>query len=187
MDLSPAKLEILETLLLHEKPVKALEISQEKAKDRPAVQMHLIGLVRMGYAKSPAKGLYVISENGKKALGLPEVTRDLALKILGQTSRDKAFYFYEGIGKPLNLYAQGLLDFCDKIGKINANSVQFHIHRGDFEAWFKALGDAELSKKTALLKSKQLPVEDLQRKLREMVKSRCTKLTEVAGQASPHM
>ncbi|MCW4009780.1 MAG: DUF5752 family protein [Candidatus Bathyarchaeota archaeon] len=185
MDLSPVKLEILEALLLHEKPVKAVEIAGETGKERPAVQMHLIGLVRMGYAESPAKGCYLISENGKKALGLPQVTKDLALKILGQTPHNKTFHFYTDIGKPLNIHAQDLLDFREKIGKINADSIMFHFSRGDFEAWFSSLGDAELAKETGLLKSKRLPVEKLREKIHELVESRCVKLSKAMEQASP--
>jgi hypothetical protein len=184
MNLSPVKIEILEALLLREKPVKALEIAQEIAVDRPAVQMHLIGLVRMGCAASPAKGFYVISENGKKALGIPEVTKELALRILGHTSLDKSFYFYKEIGRPLNLLAQDLLSFCDKITKVDDESIKFHTERGDFEVWFEALGDVELVKKMSFLKRKDLPSEELRAKIREMVENRCMKLSMSAGKAS---
>jgi hypothetical protein len=185
MDLSQIKREILEALLLYEKPVKAVQVAKETGKEFPAVQMHLIGLVKMGYAESPQKGHYVISGNGKKVLGLPEVAKENALTILAQTPRDKAFHFYVAIGKPLNLYAHDLLDFCSKIGNVNADSIEFHMDRGDFEAWFKALGDLELAKKTALLKERKLLGEELRQRFRETLENRCIALSKLTGKTVP--
>jgi hypothetical protein len=139
----------------------------------------------MGYAASPQKGHYVITENGKKALDLPQVTKENALSILAQTPHDKAFHFYVEVGKPLNLYAHNLLEFCDKIGKVNVDSIKFHLNRGDFEAWFKALGDLELAKRTELLKSKKLSGEELRERIREIVENRCMVLSKMVGQDVP--
>ncbi len=184
MDLSPVKHEILEALFLHDKPMKAVQLAKEMGKDFPPVMMHLLGLTRMGYAVSPEKGRYVISEEGKKALGLPEVTRERALEILAQTQWEKGFHFYAGVGKPLNLYANDLLEFCDKLAKIKVDSVEFHVNRGDFESWFASLGDAELAKKTVLLKQKKLKGEELHRRLREVAEGRCTALSKIVGESA---
>ena len=178
MDLSPTKLEILETLLLHEETVKAVQVAKELSKKFPAVQMHLIGLVKMRYAASPKKGHYVITEEGKKALGLPEVTKENALTILAKVPREKTFHFYVGIGKPLHVFAHDLSGFCDKVGKVDAESLEFHVSRGDFEAWFKSIGDEELTRKTALLKQKKLSKEELRSKLHEIVETRCMRLSK---------
>jgi hypothetical protein len=172
MDLSPAKHEILEALFLHDKPVKAAQLAKEMGKEFPAVQMHLIGLVKMGDAESPQKGQYLISVNGKKALGLPEITREKAKKILAKAPSEKAFHFYAGIGKPLNVYAHDLLEFCDKVSQVEAESVEFHLSRGDFEAWFNALGDEELARKIALLKGRKMKAEELREKIREFTANR---------------
>jgi len=185
LDLTQVKLEILESLLLHDKPVKAAQIAKELGKDAPATQMHLIGLTRMGLAETPAKGQYKISGKGKTALGLPEVSKEKALEILGQTPRDKAFHFYTGIGKPLHVYAHDLLDFCDKIAKVSIDSVDFHFERGDFEAWFKALGDMELVKKIALLKNQKITGEELRSRIRSIVENQCIDLSEKVGQSVP--
>jgi hypothetical protein len=173
MDLSPVKLKILEALLLHDKPLRAAQVAKEVGKEFHSVMMHLIGLSRMGYVSSPEKGNYAITEEGKKALGLPEVTKDNAAAILTYALGDKAFHFYSGIDMPLNLYASNLQNFCDKITKIGVDSIEFHLNRGDFEAWFVCLGDAELAKKTALLKEKKVAGEELRRRLREIVEARC--------------
>ncbi len=184
MNLSPAKHEILEALFLQEKPVKAVQLAKELGKDFPPVMMHLLGLTRMGYAVSPEKGYYVISEEGKKTLGLPEVTRKKALEILAQKPWEKGFHFYAGIGKPLNLYANDLLDFCNKLAKVNVDAVEFHMERGDFEAWFTSLGDAELAKKAGLLKKKKLKSEELRRRLFEAAQGRCIELSKIVGESA---
>ena len=181
MDLSPVKREVLEALLFHEKPVKAVQVAQEAGKEARVVQMHLIGLVRMGYARSPEKGAYLISAEGKKALGLTEITKENATAILSQKPNEKAFHFYAGIGKPLQVCASSLLDFCKKIEQVNSDSVEFHISRGDFEAWFKSLGDLELTKKIALLKEKKLSGEELRRKIQEIVQGRCMELSKMVA------
>jgi DNA-binding transcriptional ArsR family regulator len=179
MSLSPIKREILETMLLNDKPAKAAQIAKDIGKEFPSVMMHLIGLTRMGYANSPEKGQYTITEKGKKALGIPEINKETASAILSHTQRDKAFHFYAGIGKPLNLYAQGIQDFCDKILKVNVDTIEFHVTRGDFEAWFACLGDVELAKKIALLKEKKMAGEELRRKLHEIIENRCIVLAKL--------
>jgi DNA-binding transcriptional ArsR family regulator len=179
MSLSPIKREILETMLLNDKPAKAAQIAKETGKEFPSVMMHLIGLTRMGYANSPEKGQYAITEKGKKAVGIPEINKENASAILAHTPRDKAFHFYAGIGKPLNLYAHSLQDFCDKILKVNVDTIEFHVNRGDFDAWFAGLGDVELAKKTALLKEKKMAGEELRRKLHEIIENRCTVLAKL--------
>jgi len=77
MSLSPNKLEILEALLLHDKPVKPMQVSKEMGKEFPSVMMHILGLTKMGYATPAEKGYYIITKEGKKFLGIPEVSRDV--------------------------------------------------------------------------------------------------------------
>ncbi len=185
MDLSPAKREILEALLLHDKPAKAMAIAKEIGAEFPAVSMHLIGLARAGYASSPQKGTYLIAEKGKTALGLPETTKEKAASILALRPIDRAFHFYADIGKPLNLYAQGLPQFCDNISKVTVESAEFHFARGDFEAWFASIGDVELAKKASLLKNKKLGGEELRQRLREMADNRIKALSSIVGVAAP--
>jgi hypothetical protein len=181
MSLSPTKYEILETMLLLDKPTRATGIAKEAGKEFPSVMMHIIGLTRMGYATSPEKGLYTLTEKGKEALGIPEINKENAKTILASTPQDQAFHFYAGIGKPLNLQAQSLQDFCNKVLKINADSIDFHMNRGDFEAWFTSLGDAELAKKTALLKQKKMEGEELHSRFQQTVEKRCRVLANMAG------
>jgi hypothetical protein len=183
MSLSTAKHEILETMLLLDKPARAKHIAKEAGTEFPSVMMHIIGLTRMGYVTSPEKGLYNLTEKGKKALGVPEINRENSRAILASMPPDKSFHFYASIGKPLNLHAHSLEDFRDKILKVNADSIDFHMSRGDFEAWFAGLGDVELAKKAVLLKEKKIFGEEPRRRLHEIVDNRCKVLATVAEHA----
>jgi len=182
MSLPPIKQEILENLLFNDKPMRAMEVAKETGKEFPPVMMHILGLMRMGYVSSPEKGQYVITQKGKEALGLPEIDKEKATAILAYAPYDKAFHFYADVGKPLDLHAHDIRDFANNIGKAEVESVQFHMYRGDFEAWFTSLGDQELAKKVALLKQKNVVGEDLRNRLHEIVEQRCIALAKLAGQ-----
>jgi hypothetical protein len=135
----------------------------------------------MGFAATAEKGVYIITENGKKALGLPEVSKEKAAEILAYLPAEKSFHFYADVGKPMNVYAASLGDFCDKISKVDVPSLEFHINRGDFEAWFASLGDAELARKTLLVREQKVGGEHLRSKLCEIVKHRCETLARIRG------
>lgn len=182
MSLSSVKQDILETMLLYEKPLRAMEIAKETKKEFPPVMMHLLGLARMGYVSSPEKGLYVITEKGKEALGLPQINKEKATAILAYEPHDKAFEFYSDIGKPLNLHAHNLRDFANKVEKADVASIEFHTKRGDFEAWFTGLGDVELAKKAELLKQSNISGEELRTQLHEIVRQRYVDLAKLAEQ-----
>ncbi|HMK94445.1 MAG TPA: DUF5752 family protein [Candidatus Limnocylindrales bacterium] len=182
MSLSPIKQEILENLLLNDKPMRAVEVAKEIGEAFPPVMMHILALVRMGYLNSPEKGQYVITQKGKEALGLPEIDKRKATAILAYLPYDNAFHFYDDIGKPLDLHAHDIREFADSIEKADVQSVQFHMNRGDFEAWFKSLGDYELAMRVALLKKKNLDGEDLRNQLHQIVDQRYVELAKLAGQ-----
>ena len=182
MSLSPIKKEILENMLLNEKPLKAMEIAKEAKKEFQPVMMHLLGLIRMGYVNSPEKGRYLITVRGKRAVGVPETTKEKAMAILAYSPHNKAFNFYVTVGKPLSLHAHNLKDFTNKLDRADVASIEFHMQRGDFEVWFKGLGDGELAKKTFLLKQRNLVEEDLRTRLRGIVERRYFELTKLTGQ-----
>ncbi len=187
MSLSPIKQEILETMLLNGKPLKAMDIANEAKKEYQPVNMHLLGLVKMGYVNLPEKGLYAITEKGKKALGLPEeVTKEKAAAIIAYAPHDKAFNFYVTVGKPLSIHAHNMRDFAVKLDKADLTSIEFHMQRGDFEAWFKMLGDEELAKKIVLLKKRTLAGEDLRTQLKHIVEQRYVELANLAGEPIPN-
>ncbi len=181
MSLSPIKKEILESMFLCGKPQKAIEIAKDTKKEFQPVMMHLLGLTRMGYVSSPEKGLYIIAEKGKRVLGVPETSKEKATAILAYAPHDKAFNFYATVDKPLGIHAHNLRDFTTKIEKVDVISIEFHAKRGDFEAWFKGLGDEELTKKIALLKKSGLSGESLRKQLHYVVEQRYVDLGKIAG------
>jgi len=185
MSLSPIKQEILEIMLLNEKPMKAMEIAQQTKKEFKQVNMNILGLIRVGYVSVPEKGHYTITEKGKEALGIPETTKEEAAAILAYAPHDKAFEFYAEVGKPLNLHAHSLRDFANKLEKVEQASIEFHTKRGDFEAWIRGLGDEELAKKVALIKQKYVGGNDLRRQLHTVVEQRYLTLAKLAGQPIP--
>ncbi|MBS7636394.1 hypothetical protein KEJ37_03475 [Candidatus Bathyarchaeota archaeon] len=182
MGLSPVKRLVLENIWMLNKPVKPMEVAGEVGLGFPTVMMHIVGLAKMGYVKAVEKGYYAITEKGREALGLPTINEGKARQILEYVPADKAFYFYVDIGKPLGVYAVSLGDFCEKIQKIDIGSIEFHLNRGDFEAWFAGLGDVELAKKTALIRERKMSGEELRRKLYQIVKGRCEELAKIRQQ-----
>jgi len=84
------------------------------------------------------------------------LSRDRIQKILGNIVYDKAFFFYENIGKPTGDFAVSLSDFCNKINTVAPNCLAFHLKRGDFENWIReTIGDTELSKRIGKLKTRK--------------------------------
>jgi hypothetical protein len=179
MSLSPVKRLILETMWQMDQPAKASEVAKEAGLAFPPVMMHILCLAKMKYAETAEKGIYTITETGRKALGLPQIGREKAAEILAYRPVDKSFHFYADIGKPLNIYAASLGDFCDKLAKTDTSSLEFHLYRGDFEAWFASLGDSELAKRTMLLRDRKALGEKLRGELCEAVKNRYNMLTRM--------
>jgi len=179
MSLSSLKLKLLEHMLLNDKPERAVQIAKGSGNDFKPVMMHLIGLARMGFITSPEKGQYKITSKGKNALGILETTQECAKQLLSKTLQEKAFHFYAGVGKPLNTYAHGLPEFSEKLTQIDTASIEFHLYRDDFQKWFSEIGDAELTKKMALLKERGIHGEQLRTKLHEIIEKRCKALSAI--------
>jgi predicted transcriptional regulator len=182
MSISPVKRLILETMWVLDKPAKATEIAKDTGVNFPAVMMHIIGLTRLGFAVSSEKGFYTITDKGKKNLGLPEIDKEKAIEILTYLPVEKSFHFYADYGKPLDVHAANLQDFCEKIAALNVSSVEFHTNRGDFEAWFNGMGDVELARKTLLIREQKMLGEELRKKLLDTVKNRCEELAKIKNQ-----
>ncbi|MGC8939108.1 MAG: winged helix-turn-helix domain-containing protein [Candidatus Bathyarchaeia archaeon] len=179
MSISPVKRLILEAMWVSERPVKVTEITKEVGLGFRSVWMHIMQLARLGYVQSMEDGSYKLTEKGRKALGFPEIDNAKAAEILAYLPLEKSFHFYVDVGRPLNIHAASLNDFCDKLLKVNLESIEFHTNRGDFEAWFTGLGDVELARKVFLLKEQKLFGEDLRKRLYEIVKNRCEELANI--------
>lgn len=179
MSISPVKRLILETMWVLDKPTKAAEIAKDTGVNFPTAMMHIIGLTRSGFAATHEKGFYAITEKGRKMLGLPEIDGKKATDILSYLPVEKSFHFYADYGKPLEVHAANLQDFCEKMMNVDTSSIEFHTHRGDFETWFNGLGDAELARKTLLVREQKMHGEELRKKLCDIVRNRFEELAKI--------
>ncbi|MBS7610752.1 hypothetical protein KEJ27_00850 [Candidatus Bathyarchaeota archaeon] len=179
--LSKEKKDILELLWRINKPVNLENIVRvAKLKTRSAI-MHLSTLKKMGHVSVTKDGLYVLTDQGREALDLQKIDRNLARKILSKVPQEKAFHFYIEIDKPLMVSSNSLTDFCEKIQSIEVKSIEFHSLRGDFELWVHFLGDIELTKRLRTIREMNLTGEELRREIYETVKSRCEELQRIAS------
>jgi hypothetical protein len=179
MSLSPIKQEILSSMLLNQQPQTAQDIAQDIQKELQPVTINLLGLQNMGYVLNE-KDHYTLTKSGKQILGIPELTKEKAEAILAYAPHDKAFNFYAADNQPLHVHAHNLRDFTTKLEKVDLASIEFHLKRGDFEAWFSCIGDEELTKKTILLKQKNLPSKELLSQLQIITKQRYIELAKLA-------
>ncbi|MHA1859664.1 MAG: hypothetical protein ACTSVF_01010 [Candidatus Asgardarchaeia archaeon] len=178
--LSKEKIDILQLLWSEMRPLKLKDIATKVGLKTRSTNAHLWNLKRAGYVSSTGEGSYILTGLGKEILGFPRVDRELARKLLSKTSQEKAFHFHLGIGKPLNMSADSLPDFCEKIRLVDPESIDFHSKRGDFELWFHFLGDAELSKRLRVIRKSNLSGEALRDTIHMTVKYRCEELQRLA-------
>ena len=96
--------------------------------------------------------------------------------ILKTVPYENGFHFYTAPGHFTRETATSLDTFEKKLQIIPADSVNFHLQRGDFQKWIKdTLGDEELAKRVSSIK-RTLPVEDLRKELLAIVQTRITEL-----------
>jgi len=111
-------------------------------------------LVNSGLAKKTGGG-YGITEKGKAIL-----------KAITPVPKETAFHFYTGIGHPTGFSAESLKDFYKIVKQVAAESLEFHLYRGDFENWIKAaFEDAALARELASLKSANVKGEELRKEI----------------------
>ena len=111
-------------------------------------------LAKAGFLRKVGNG-YGVTEKGKAAL-----------KVSTPVSSEMGFNFYVGIGKPLGFTAQTLEEFYRFIKQVSADSLEFHLFRGDFENWLReVLKDSELAEEIGNLKMDELKSEDLRKQL----------------------
>lgn len=99
-ELCKTKIYLLEILWRADKPINLRDIAKKADLKMRSVNMHLINMRRSGHVSSVGSGLYIITDRGKKALGLPDIDVEKAKKILSPAPQEKAFKFYRGINEP---------------------------------------------------------------------------------------
>jgi hypothetical protein len=115
---------------------------------------------------------YIITKNGSAII-----------RELGPIPADKGFYFYLKENFFTGLLARSFMDFYEIIGIVDVESIEYHIHQGDFEKWIReVLGDDELADEIADLKLKDFSGEVLRDKLREVVGKKIQDLDALESQ-----
>jgi hypothetical protein len=109
------------------------------------------------------------------------VRRNVATRALRTVTPDKAFVFYRELGQPLGAASGSLDEFATVVGGVDPVSIRFHIERGDFESWFKMLGDRWLASQVAALRGKDISPDELRGMLSSMVRTRVDRLHKIAS------
>lgn len=124
-----------------------------------------------------------LKQTKREDLHFEVLSRDQITRILGTLTQDKAFIFYEDIGRPVGDSATSLTEFCNKINAIAPASLSFHLKRGDFENWTKnALGDIELASRISKIRKAQAQWKrdtTLRRKLHAVIRDRVVELQDL--------
>jgi hypothetical protein len=107
-----------------------------------------------------------------------------AASALATVSPERAFHFYKAIGQPLDASARSLGEFATTVKGVDPSSVKFHVERGDFEGWFKMLGDKSLVDQVASLRGKNMPPDELKARVSAMVRTRVDQLRKPGSQRS---
>lgn len=106
------------------------------------------------------------------------MTLDTSSKILRTVPREKAFYFFTSIGNYTGTSASSLKEFMEKINEVNVKSLEFHLHRGDFEKWTaEVLQDTELAGDIKKLQKQSLTGNGLRDQLSITISRRFKHLT----------
>ncbi len=98
-------------------------------------------------------------------------------EILRTVPHEKGFHFYTALGNYTMETATSLGAFEKKLHVVPAESVNFHMQRGDFQKWIKeTLNDKELAERVDSIEQ-NLPAEDLRKELFAILQTRITELT----------
>ena len=118
-------------------------------------------LVNSGFIRKIGGG-YGITEKGRGIL-----------KAIEPVPKESVFHFYTGFGQPTGFSAESLKDFYEIVKRVAAESLDFHLYRGDFENWVRnALKDEVLADELANLKNTAVKGEFLRQEILKAVAKR---------------
>jgi len=88
---------------------------------------------------------------------------------------EKGFHFYHGTDMPTEFLATNLCELLDCVEKVNTQSLDFHLERGDFQKWLALLGEKRVIRQLDSLSKKELKGEKLRARMTEILKARVKK------------
>jgi len=98
-------------------------------------------------------------------------------RLLRRVPADRGFRFFYMFASPTDISASSLEEFCEALKKVSAESIAFHIARGDFERWISSvIGDEELAARIANLPRVWKDREELRCALIDLVEKRIEEL-----------
>ena len=99
-------------------------------------------------------------------------------RIIRNLSREETFYFFTSLGNYAGESAASLKAFLERIGSVDAKSLEFHLQREDFEKWIsETLGDQKLAAQIKELRSQSITGENLRNHLCIVVARRYKELS----------
>jgi predicted transcriptional regulator len=118
-------------------------------------------LAKSGFLRKSESGGFGITAKGKAVL-----------KAFTPVPPEKGFRFYIGMDMPAGLTAQSLAEFYTLIGQVSADSLWFHLQRGDFEKWARdVLEEEKLGQELGNLESAGLSGEELRKELLGLIEA----------------
>ncbi len=86
-------------------------------------------------------------------------------------SRVEPFRFSLGVDRFTAYVASNLNEFLEVLKSVPSQSLEFHLYRGDFEAWLKFTGAEELAKVFSVIRNENLTGEILRNRLFQAIQS----------------
>ncbi|MDQ1278833.1 MAG: hypothetical protein QG670_93 [Thermoproteota archaeon] len=125
-------------------------------------------LVRDGYVTREGKG-YLIATKGQ-----------VALKELRPVASGEEFQFYYDLNRFTGVSAKSLGEFLERLRTVDIRVLEFHVGRGDFEAWVRdVFTDHGLVLQLVELRESGIRGEDLLLELSEIVDKKYRELCKL--------
>jgi hypothetical protein len=100
-------------------------------------------------------------------------------KLLRSVHFEEGFHFFEARRKYTGITSTSLSEFEEKLKIVNAQTVEYHFRRQDFQKWISdTIGDVELATQIAHLDTKLSP-EKLRKTLLKKVRKRMRELEKL--------
>jgi len=136
-----------------------INVFAQKVNLNPDETIHQVQeLAKEGYLQKIGHG-FGITEKGKAAL-----------RAFVPVQKEMSFQFYYNIGEPTELNTKTIEEFYRAIKEVSADSLEFHLYRGDFENWIKEVfKEPELADEISAIKAAGSKGEELRTELLRVI------------------